>query len=173
MHNEISISFLASEECCGSFQNLHNIKWFSTAPFSCAKLNTNISNLLFVLVQRSPPNSNSSAHPSMDFRSSLLVVNGSTSSISFRWIGIRTMGDSQPESSVFSVRIVSVDYYLAPPIPGLGICYSSFQGILYISFALCHGLLSLFTVTLTMAFIRFSVLAVNDSFRILCVNFIV
>ncbi|CAA0816819.1 DNA polymerase zeta catalytic subunit [Striga hermonthica] len=29
---------------------------------------------------------------------------------------------------VFSVRIVSIDYYIAPPIPGLGICYSSFHG---------------------------------------------
>ncbi|XAR52606.1 DNA-directed DNA polymerase [Bertholletia excelsa] len=38
------------------------------------------------------------------------------------------MEDSQPGSTVFSVRIVSIDYYMAPPIPGLDICYSSFQG---------------------------------------------
>ncbi|KAL4028957.1 hypothetical protein IC575_012175 [Cucumis melo] len=38
------------------------------------------------------------------------------------------MGDSQAESCVFSVRVVSIDYYLAPPIPGLDISYSSFQG---------------------------------------------
>ncbi|CAN6575672.1 unnamed protein product [Malus baccata var. baccata] len=31
-------------------------------------------------------------------------------------------------SDAFSVRIVSVDYYMAPPIPGLDISYSSFQG---------------------------------------------
>lgn len=55
------------------------------------------------------------------------------------------MGDSQSESSVFSVRIVSIDYYLAPPIPGLGVSYSSFQGKVHFSFALCYGLLSLST----------------------------
>ncbi|XP_031276915.1 DNA polymerase zeta catalytic subunit-like isoform X2 [Pistacia vera] len=38
------------------------------------------------------------------------------------------MADSQPESKVFSVRIVSIDHYMAPPIPGYDICYSSFQG---------------------------------------------
>ncbi|ONI04488.1 hypothetical protein PRUPE_6G324000 [Prunus persica] len=31
-------------------------------------------------------------------------------------------------SDAFSVRIVSVDYYMAPPIPGVDISYSSFQG---------------------------------------------
>ncbi|KAI8527302.1 hypothetical protein RHMOL_Rhmol12G0065400 [Rhododendron molle] len=35
---------------------------------------------------------------------------------------------SQPDSNVFSVRIVSIDHYMAPPIPDLDICYSSFQG---------------------------------------------
>ncbi|KAA8545128.1 hypothetical protein F0562_019983 [Nyssa sinensis] len=38
------------------------------------------------------------------------------------------MADSQSDSNVFSVRIVSIDYYMAPPIPDLDICYSSFQG---------------------------------------------
>ncbi|KAL7205227.1 hypothetical protein ACSBR2_018208 [Camellia fascicularis] len=38
--------------------------------------------------------------------------------------------DSQPysNSNIFSVRIVSIDYYMAPPIPDLDISYSSFQG---------------------------------------------
>ncbi|KAK2640409.1 hypothetical protein Ddye_028204 [Dipteronia dyeriana] len=38
------------------------------------------------------------------------------------------MADSQPESKLFSVRIVSIDHYMAPPIPGYDFCYSSFQG---------------------------------------------
>ncbi|KAJ4826151.1 DNA polymerase zeta [Turnera subulata] len=39
------------------------------------------------------------------------------------------MADSQsPTPPVFSVRIVSIDYYTAPPIPSVDICYSSFQG---------------------------------------------
>lgn len=39
------------------------------------------------------------------------------------------MEESQsPSSTVFSVRIVSIDYYMAPPIPNLDICYSAFQG---------------------------------------------
>ncbi|KAJ0014338.1 hypothetical protein Pint_19855 [Pistacia integerrima] len=38
------------------------------------------------------------------------------------------MADSQPDSKVFSVRIVSIDHYMAPPIPGYDICYTSFQG---------------------------------------------
>ncbi|XP_021281513.1 DNA polymerase zeta catalytic subunit isoform X2 [Herrania umbratica] len=38
------------------------------------------------------------------------------------------MSDSQPDSNVFSVRIVSIDHYMAPPISGYDICYSSFQG---------------------------------------------
>ncbi|KAK9161490.1 hypothetical protein Syun_007831 [Stephania yunnanensis] len=39
------------------------------------------------------------------------------------------MADSQSESTnIFSVRIVSIDFYMAPPIPDLDICYSSFQG---------------------------------------------
>lgn len=38
------------------------------------------------------------------------------------------MADSLPDSSIFSVRIVSIDHYMAPPIPGVDICYSSFQG---------------------------------------------
>lgn len=28
----------------------------------------------------------------------------------------------------FAVRIVSLDYYLAPPVPGLDVCYSSLEG---------------------------------------------
>uniref|UniRef100_A0A7N0V413 DNA polymerase zeta catalytic subunit n=3 Tax=Kalanchoe fedtschenkoi TaxID=63787 RepID=A0A7N0V413_KALFE len=37
--------------------------------------------------------------------------------------------ESQPDSArVFSVRIVDIDYYMAPPIPEMDICYSSFQG---------------------------------------------
>ncbi|KAL4556311.1 hypothetical protein LXL04_038958 [Taraxacum kok-saghyz] len=39
------------------------------------------------------------------------------------------MEDSQPDLNIFSVRIVSIDYYMSPPIPGLDLCYSSFQGI--------------------------------------------
>lgn len=39
------------------------------------------------------------------------------------------MADSQTDTDVFSVRIVSIDYYMAPPIPDVDICYSSFQGI--------------------------------------------
>ncbi|CAK9168022.1 unnamed protein product [Ilex paraguariensis] len=39
------------------------------------------------------------------------------------------MAGSQSDSKVFSVRIVSIDYYMAAPIPGLDICYSSFQGV--------------------------------------------
>lgn len=39
------------------------------------------------------------------------------------------MGDSsESDSKIFSVRIVSMDYYMAPPIPGIDISYSSFQG---------------------------------------------
>ncbi|GAB4855556.1 hypothetical protein Ancab_024175 [Ancistrocladus abbreviatus] len=37
------------------------------------------------------------------------------------------MEDSQGDSNVLSVRIVSIDYYMAPPIPDMDICYSSFQ----------------------------------------------
>ncbi|URD83625.1 DNA polymerase [Musa troglodytarum] len=35
---------------------------------------------------------------------------------------------SPPDITLFSVRIVSLDYYMAPPIADLGICYSSFHG---------------------------------------------
>ncbi|KAM7264807.1 hypothetical protein ACFE04_002490 [Oxalis oulophora] len=35
---------------------------------------------------------------------------------------------SQTDLKVFSVRIVTLDYYMAPPISGIDICYSSFQG---------------------------------------------
>nr|KYP71224.1 DNA polymerase zeta catalytic subunit [Cajanus cajan] len=38
------------------------------------------------------------------------------------------MSDSQSNSEVFSVRIVSIDHYMAPPIPDADICYSSFHG---------------------------------------------
>ncbi|XWS42404.1 hypothetical protein CRYUN_Cryun16bG0011700 [Craigia yunnanensis] len=38
------------------------------------------------------------------------------------------MSNSQPDSNVFSVRIVSIDHYMAQPISGFDICYSSFQG---------------------------------------------
>ncbi|XP_024014051.1 DNA polymerase zeta catalytic subunit isoform X2 [Eutrema salsugineum] len=38
------------------------------------------------------------------------------------------MADSLSGSNVFSLRIVSIDYYMASPIPGFDICYSSFQG---------------------------------------------
>ncbi|KAK7284351.1 hypothetical protein RJT34_19096 [Clitoria ternatea] len=38
------------------------------------------------------------------------------------------MSDSQSNSEIFSVRIVSIDYYMSPPIPGSDICYSSFHG---------------------------------------------
>ncbi|KAL5983883.1 DNA polymerase zeta [Asimina triloba] len=35
---------------------------------------------------------------------------------------------SQSGPSSFSMRIVSIDYYMSPPIPDLDICYSSFHG---------------------------------------------
>ncbi|CAN4108758.1 unnamed protein product [Withania somnifera] len=38
------------------------------------------------------------------------------------------MADSQTDSKFFSVRIVSIDYYMAAPLPAFDICYSSFQG---------------------------------------------
>ncbi|PNY14969.1 DNA polymerase zeta catalytic subunit-like protein, partial [Trifolium pratense] len=38
------------------------------------------------------------------------------------------MSDSQSNSEVFSVRIVSIDHYMAPPIPDIDISYSSFHG---------------------------------------------
>uniref|UniRef100_A0A2N9IM45 DNA polymerase n=1 Tax=Fagus sylvatica TaxID=28930 RepID=A0A2N9IM45_FAGSY len=38
------------------------------------------------------------------------------------------MADTQADSNVFSVRIVSIDYYMAAPISGLDFCYSTFQG---------------------------------------------
>uniref|UniRef100_A0A6N2LZS6 Uncharacterized protein n=1 Tax=Salix viminalis TaxID=40686 RepID=A0A6N2LZS6_SALVM len=40
------------------------------------------------------------------------------------------MEDSQSTSSlkIFSLRIVSIDHYMSPPIPGVDVCYSSFQG---------------------------------------------
>ncbi|XP_058738566.1 DNA polymerase zeta catalytic subunit isoform X2 [Vicia villosa] len=38
------------------------------------------------------------------------------------------MSDSQPNSEVFTVRIVSIDHYMAPPIPAIDISYSTFQG---------------------------------------------
>jgi DNA polymerase zeta len=40
------------------------------------------------------------------------------------------MADTQADSNVFSVRIVSIDYYMAAPISGLDFCYSTFQGTL-------------------------------------------
>ncbi|PIA61591.1 hypothetical protein AQUCO_00300837v1 [Aquilegia coerulea] len=38
------------------------------------------------------------------------------------------MENSQSDSNMFSVRIVSIDYYMFSPIPDFDICYSSFQG---------------------------------------------
>ncbi|KAG5044295.1 hypothetical protein JHK87_008210 [Glycine soja] len=38
------------------------------------------------------------------------------------------MSDSQSNSEIFSIRIVTIDYYMAPPIPDADICYSSFHG---------------------------------------------
>jgi hypothetical protein len=29
---------------------------------------------------------------------------------------------------MFSMRIVSLDYYMAPPLPDMDVCYSQFQG---------------------------------------------
>lgn len=47
----------------------------------------------------------------------------------------KEMGDSsQSNSLVFSIRIVSIDYYMSSPIPGLDISYSSFQGYFILSF---------------------------------------
>lgn len=34
----------------------------------------------------------------------------------------------EKDPAIFSVRIVSIDYYMARPIPGVDVCYSSFQG---------------------------------------------
>ena len=41
------------------------------------------------------------------------------------------MADSQSDSNALSVRIVSIDHYMAPPTHGLDVSYSSFQGTLY------------------------------------------
>ncbi|XP_065852458.1 DNA polymerase zeta catalytic subunit isoform X2 [Euphorbia lathyris] len=38
------------------------------------------------------------------------------------------MANSQSDSKIFSLRIVSIDYYMAPPLPNIDTCYSSFQG---------------------------------------------
>jgi len=38
------------------------------------------------------------------------------------------MSDSQSSTEIFTIRIVSIDYYMAPPIPDADICYSSFHG---------------------------------------------
>uniref|UniRef100_A0A7N2L7S9 Uncharacterized protein n=1 Tax=Quercus lobata TaxID=97700 RepID=A0A7N2L7S9_QUELO len=38
------------------------------------------------------------------------------------------MADSQSDSHALSVRIVSIDHYMAPPTHGLDVSYSSFQG---------------------------------------------
>ncbi|KAF5178796.1 Dna polymerase zeta catalytic subunit [Thalictrum thalictroides] len=38
------------------------------------------------------------------------------------------MENLQSDSNMFSVRIVSIDYYMSSPIPDFDICYSSFQG---------------------------------------------
>lgn len=38
------------------------------------------------------------------------------------------MSDSKSNSDIFSVRIVTIDYCMAPPIPDADICYSSFHG---------------------------------------------
>ncbi|KAI6684892.1 hypothetical protein NL676_030805 [Syzygium grande] len=35
---------------------------------------------------------------------------------------------SEKDPAIFSVRIVSIDYYMARPIPDFDVCYSSFQG---------------------------------------------
>ncbi|CAN6469328.1 unnamed protein product [Victoria cruziana] len=32
------------------------------------------------------------------------------------------------EARIFSIRVVSLDYYMAPPIPDFDVCYSDFQG---------------------------------------------
>lgn len=33
-----------------------------------------------------------------------------------------------PGGGIFLMRIVSLDYYMAPPVPGLDVCYSSLEG---------------------------------------------
>ncbi|XP_050277765.1 DNA polymerase zeta catalytic subunit-like [Quercus robur] len=38
------------------------------------------------------------------------------------------MADSELDINAFSVRIVTIDHYMAPPIHGLHISYSTFQG---------------------------------------------
>lgn len=131
MHSAISVPFWSAVEVS---EFTHYKKASPPRHFLVPNFNTKRSKLFFGLVQRSPRNSNSSTHSSMVFRSFLLVVIGSAPLSLFRWIGSKTMGDSQSESSIFSVRIVSIDYYLAPPIPGLGVSYSSFQGKLHFPF---------------------------------------
>ncbi|GAB2232980.1 hypothetical protein Droror1_Dr00002193 [Drosera rotundifolia] len=39
-----------------------------------------------------------------------------------------SQGDDDDDSRVFSVRIVSIDYYMAALIPDVDISYSAFQG---------------------------------------------
>ncbi|KAK4851664.1 hypothetical protein QYF36_017275 [Acer negundo] len=41
------------------------------------------------------------------------------------------MADSQTDSKLFSVRIVSIDHYMVLPIPGFDFCYSNFQDDAY------------------------------------------
>lgn len=45
-------------------------------------------------------------------------------------VSLFEMEDSQENTNntIFSVRIVSIDYYMSPPLPDLDISYSSFQG---------------------------------------------
>ncbi|WCJ33138.1 DNA polymerase zeta catalytic subunit [Euphorbia peplus] len=38
------------------------------------------------------------------------------------------MANSPPDSKIFSLRIVSIDYYMASPLPNIDTSYSSFQG---------------------------------------------
>ncbi|KAF3967328.1 hypothetical protein CMV_008661 [Castanea mollissima] len=38
------------------------------------------------------------------------------------------MADSESDINAFSIRIITIDHYMAPPIHGLHISYSTFQG---------------------------------------------
>ncbi|TXG65487.1 hypothetical protein EZV62_006762 [Acer yangbiense] len=46
----------------------------------------------------------------------------------FEFPDFKQMADSQLDSKLFSVRIVSIDHYMAPPIPDYDFCYSNSQG---------------------------------------------
>lgn len=36
--------------------------------------------------------------------------------------------DHKRAAPMFSLRIVNLEHYMAPPLPGMDVCYSQFQG---------------------------------------------